>query len=86
MKVRSVMVTALILSLGHKDDASGAGIDRKAGLKRWCGDQRVIEGGVFGGGGGVDGAKAKDELLLLQCCSTFFFFFFFFFVCFGLGV
>ena len=86
MKVRSVMVTALILSLGHKDDASGAGIDRKAGLKRWCGDQRVIEGGVFGGGGGVDGANAKDKLLLLQCCSTFFFFFFFFFVCFGLGV
>ena len=83
MKVRLVMVAALILSLGHKDDAPGAGTDRKAGLKRWCGDQRVVEGGVFGGGGGVDGANAKDELLLLQCCSTFFFFFF---VCFGLGV
>ena len=38
MKVRSVMVAALILSLGHKDDAPGAGTDRKAGLKRWCGD------------------------------------------------
>ena len=81
------MVAALILSLGHKDDAPGAGTDRKAGLKRRCGDRRVIKGGVFGDGGGVDGAvdeaKAKDELLLLQCCSTFFFFFF---VCFGLGV
>ena len=64
------MVAALILSLGHKDDAPGAGTDRKAGLKRRCGDQRVVEGGVFGDGCGVDravdGAKAKDELLLLN--------------------
>ena len=63
MKVRSVMVAALILSLGHKDDAPGAGTDRKAGLKRRCGDWRVVEGGVFGSDGGVDEAKAKDELV-----------------------
>ena len=47
------MVIALIPSLGHWDDASGVGTDRRDGLKRWCGDRRVVEGGVFHGGGGV---------------------------------